>query len=287
MNKSFAIIGPIDSQNTTDLYDEIISCNNTCKIYGIQDISLDISNVFINPFFKHDIYIFRGYNKSLNFAQSIATLLHQKNKIVIDRTLYKSNIKDKLQESILLNQNKIPQPKTYYAHSLKSWRKLLKNITFPIIIKPIDGQQGQNIHLFSTITNTLDFLKSNNEPFLAQQYIKSDGDIRIFIINNEIIGAIKRFTIKDDFRSNASLGAKTVPFKLSKNTINISLKAHKCIGYDISGVDIIFDKDNNPFVLEVNHTPQWQAFKKTTSNNPAKQIINFALQQYEKKDRVL
>ncbi len=287
MSVSFAIIGPKNSQNTKDLIDSIHSTNNNCSVYGISDMYLSINTRLSDTFFDNDIFIFRGYNKALSQAHTLAMLLNSNKKIVIDNFLINHIPYNKLQSSIILEKQNISQPKLWYARTLKNWKKITQHITLPVIIKILDGQQGSDIYKFDTLQKLLFFLEQHQKQFFIQEYIQSDGDVRVFIVGNKILGAIKRFIIKDDFRSNASLGANVIPFKLSKKIANLAMKAHQSIGYDISGVDIIFDKNNNPYILEINHTPQWQALKKTIDVNPSQEIINFALQQYEEKNRIL
>jgi len=287
MSLSFAIIGPKNSQNTLDLCTSIQNTNNNSTVYNINDISIDSKKLYTNNFFLHDIYLFRGYNKSVFYAHSLALLLQKNNKVVLDNILTSTYIKNKFEESILLSMNNIAHPQTYYAQTGVVWNSLLKNSSFPIIIKSLNGQKGQDIYKLNSFTEVKSFFNKNPKGFLAQEYIESDGDIRVFIVNDKILGAIKRLAVENDFRSNASLGAKTKPHKLTKTESEIALNAHNCMGYNISGVDIILDKDNKPFVLEVNHTPQWQAFKKTLNINPAEEIINYSIQKYEEKNRFL
>ena len=287
MPLSFAIIGPKKSQNTLDLCLAIKNTGNISTVYEISDISLNFRELSKNSFINHDIYLFRGYNKSITYANILSKLISMDDKIIVDELLTKTIVRNKLEESFLLYSKNIAHPQTLYAQKFTKWTILLTQISFPIIAKALSGQQGKDIYKPDSLSEAIIFFKKNPKGFLVQKYIKSDGDIRVFIVGNKILGAIKRFTISGDFRSNASLGAKIESHKLTKSEKTIALEAHKCIGYDISGVDIILDKHNKPFILEVNHTPQWQAFKKTLKINPAEEIINYSLKKYEKKNRIL
>ena len=51
---------------------------------------------------------------------------------------------------------------------------------------------------------------------LLQEYIESDYDVRCVIVNREIVGAMKRNKITDDFRSNASQGASVELIELTE-----------------------------------------------------------------------
>lgn len=281
MNKSFAIIGPRSSQNTIDLCVTIEKIDCRYEVYSPNDITVDTQNFFGDPFFSHDIYLFRGYHKSIRFVTAVSKMLHAHKKTVIDSILCDTIVRDKCEESVLLKINAIRQPRTYYARKLSQWERLLKDVEYPLIIKPTDGQQGKDIYKCTSFSDVENVLLQDEKKYIAQEFLEIDGDIRVFIVGNQVLGAIKRFVVKDDFRSNASLGARTETYHLSPQESDFALRAHRAIGYDISGVDMVSVNDT-PYIIEINHTPQWQTFKKTTGINPAESIINYALQKYEK-----
>ena len=51
---------------------------------------------------------------------------------------------------------------------------------------------------------------------LIQEYIKTDGDIRVVIVGDNIIGTMKREVVEGDFRSNYTQGGGVKPYKLSE-----------------------------------------------------------------------
>ena len=97
------------------------------------------------------------------------------------------------------------------------------------------------------------------DPFcdiLLQEYIESDFDVRVVIVNREIIGAMKRNKITGDFRSNMSQGATGDEVELTDVEKDACLKSITVNGQWV-GVDFIpaknRDKDE-PYILEVNHS---------------------------------
>jgi RimK family alpha-L-glutamate ligase len=281
MKTSFAIIGPRSSQNTIDLCHAIEKIGCSHSVYAPNDISLDMENISRNAFFSHDIYLFRGYHRSVRFVTTVSKILHDQGKTVIDSILYNTIVRDKCEESVLLKINDIRQPRTYYARKLSQWKTLLKDAEYPLIIKPIDGQQGKDIYKCMSFSDVENIIVQDEKKYMAQDFLELDGDIRVFIVGDHVLGAIKRFVVKNDFRSNASLGARAETYHLSPQESDLALKAHQAIGYDISGVDMA-SVDGISYIIEVNHTPQWQTFKQTNGVDPAEHIINFALQKYEK-----
>ena len=98
------------------------------------------------------------------------------------------------------------------------------------------------------------------DPFcdiLLQEYIESDFDVRVVIVNREIIGAMKRNKITGDFRSNMSQGGTGDEVELTDLEKDACLRATKAVNGQWVGVDFIPAKNRDkedPFILEVNHS---------------------------------
>ena len=64
----------------------------------------------------------------------------------------------------------------------------------------------------------IQLLYSQNEDIdlLIQEYIKTDGDIRVIVLGGKIIASMKRSVVEGDFRSNVSQGAEVKEYELSE-----------------------------------------------------------------------
>ena len=65
---------------------------------------------------------------------------------------------------------------------------------------------------------TIDLQTSLETDILIQEYIKTDGDIRVVIIGDNIIGTMKE-VVEGDFRSNYTQGGGVEKYKLSEEEI--------------------------------------------------------------------
>ena len=54
---------------------------------------------------------------------------------------------------------------------------------------------------------------------LIQEYIKTDGDVRVVIVGDKIIGTMKRKVVEGDFRSNYTQGGGVEKYELSDEEI--------------------------------------------------------------------
>ena len=103
-------------------------------------------------------------------------------------------------------------------------------------------------------------------PILIQEYIKTDYDVRVVILDDKILGSIKREVISDnDFRSNISLGAEAKNIELTEIEKKDSITAAKAVGGRLVGVDFIPAKNREkeqPYILEVNAMPGFGGIEK-------------------------
>ena len=88
--------------------------------------------------------------------------------------------------------------------------------------------------------------------------LKTEYDVRVIVASGQIIGAIKRPIVNDDFRSNVSQGSEPTEHELTDLEISESLRAAKAVDGMIVGVDFIPSKNRDkevPIMIEVNSTP--------------------------------
>jgi glutathione synthase len=141
-------------------------------------------------------------------------------------------------------------PKTIFTRDLKEIKSFYK-INKKMIIKPIHGYGGNNIHLIEgsfKIKLISKFIKKHGH-IMCQKFLPKIkyGDKRIWLINGKICGAISRIPKKDSFLSNLSKGAKAIvskPTKTEKKISNIIAKDLKHKNIYFAGIDFIDEKLN-------------------------------------------
>ena len=109
-------------------------------------------------------------------------------------------------------------------------------------------------------------LYSKYLPIVIQEFIKTDYDVRVVILDGKILGTMKREVITDgDFRSNISLGAEAEIIELTEIEKRDSLKAAEVVDGRLVGVDFIPAKNREkeqPYILEVNSMPGFGGIEK-------------------------
>ncbi len=283
----FLIIGPSpkNSLNTADLVREIEQRGHSASVCSISKLLfLYTDNRYsffldgVNVVESFDILIPRSFQKNIHFARMLVQLFQKNNKVVLDSIIGGRDMAGKIFQASVFAQHNIPHPKTLATLSLKSFEKNLEQLGLPLVAKPIQGSQGKGVLLLHSKETALSFFKEHRQDYFFQEKIDLTSDYRVLIVGGEVLGAIERIAPPNDFRTNASLGAITKTHEASPEMKNLALKASQALGYDISGVDVI-KTPVGYLILEVNHTPQWQAFQSSTGVNVAEKIVDFALKQ--------
>lgn len=216
-----------------------------------------------------------------------AQYLHQKHniKIINQKILdpsylyYLSPASDYLKQT----QNKLPFPKSAIVFNAKSVDDIIKDFSFPLIVKNSTGRQGKGVFKVNSIIELKTAIlqgsqQDNTSSFVVREFIPNSGDIRIFTVGHKAIGAMKRTPKSNDFRSNISQGGSGENFDLSSNpqVKQIAEKLSQLTKTEIAGVDIMIHKETKqPYILEINPGPQFTGFEKYTKTNAAKKIIEY------------
>ncbi|MBU2915379.1 MULTISPECIES: 30S ribosomal protein S6--L-glutamate ligase [Reichenbachiella] len=198
--------------------------------------------------------------------------------------------RDKLRSLQILSSSGVGMPKTAFTNFNKKENKVLKHIgQAPVVIKLLEGTQGLGVVLAETnkaATSVIEAFESLKTRVILQEFIEEAGgaDIRAFIVNGEVVGAMKRQGKEGEFRSNLHRGGEANVIKLSRAEKSTALKAAKSMGLAVAGVDMLQSK-NGPLVLEVNSSPGLEGIEKATGIDVAEKIIEY-IENSTKKKRV-
>ena len=192
----------------------------------------------------------------------------------------------------LFRMNGLKTPKTVsISYSDDSERVVKENgLKFPLILKASSGSQtGVGVVIvesFRSLHPTVQMIHflTPHIDLLLQEYIKIEYDMRVLVVNGEVMAAMKRNIMDGDIRSNASLGATTESMELTNIEIETSIKASDLVKGDVVGVDLLPAKDREkeqPYVLEVNATPGLGGIEKITKD---KSVMQEVLKTYMNRD---
>ncbi len=155
-------------------------------------------------------------------------------------------------------------PQTHISRDPKRLRRIIDTFGGDMIIKPLQGHGGEGVIKVSNrdpenLNSLINYYIRANRPYpqrqpiMVQEYledVKIYGDVRILLLDGEIIGAMSRKSVSEDFRTNVHAGAKVFRHEItpSQRAICENIKPKlKEDGLYFVGIDIIGDK-----LVEVN-----------------------------------
>lgn len=188
--------------------------------------------------------------------------------------------RDKLRSLQLLAKAGIGLPKTAFCNHPKDVDNVLNHVGgAPVVIKLLEGTQGIGVILAETRNSAKSVIEAFldvNVSILVQEFIKEakGADIRAFMVDGQIVGAMRRQGAADDFRSNLHRGGQATLIQLSAEEKATAIKAAKKLGLALAGVDML-QSSRGPLVMEVNSSPGLEGIEGATNIDIAGKIIEY------------
>ena len=163
-------------------------------------------------------------------------------KIINDPTSIRS-----ISEKLYSSRYQKYMPNTIFTQNINEIKAFFKK-NKKVILKPIHGYGGNDIHLLTRFkSNLVKRLIKKNGHIMCQKFLPkiNKGDKRVFVINGKLCGVISRIPKKGSFLSNMSKGAKVVNTKLTKvekQISNLIAKDLKKENIFFAGIDLIDQK---------------------------------------------
>ncbi len=207
-----------------------------------------------------------------------------------NRSLAIVRSRDKLRSLQILAAAGLDMPKTAFTNYSKEEKQIIQKLGgAPLVIKLLEGTQGLGVVLAETqkaSKSVIEAFHGLRARIIVQEFIKEAkaADIRAFVINGEVVGAMKRQGKEGEFRSNLHRGGTSQIIKLKRSEKAAAIKAADAMGLSIAGVDML-QSDRGPLILEVNSSPGLEGIEKATSIDIAGKIIQYIEENYQKKRR--
>ena len=188
--------------------------------------------------------------------------------------------RDKLRSFQHLSKGGIDMPKTVFTNYSKDVEEVIEHVGgTPVVIKLLEGTQGLGVVLAESKNAAESVLEAFNgleARALVQEYIsEAKGvDIRAFIVDGQVIGAMKRRGKPGEFRSNLHRGGTFEYYRMSEPELKIAIKSARQLKLPICGVDLL-QANRGPLILEINSTPGLEGIEGATEKNISKAIITF------------
>lgn len=246
----------------------------------VDEIIIDIENGKSNlKFNEYDFCIQLVRDKYIN------ALLEKNNIRSFNTYEVTENCDDKFMTYCLLADNDIKMPttisgitntgvenitQTEISEEYKNYVE--KKLGYPLIAKKSNSKGGRDIYKIDNREMLNEACnKLNGSQYIFQEFISSNigKDIRTVIVGGKLVGSIMRIN-ENDFRSNISLGGKSLPYTVTEEYKRVAEKVANILKLDYCSVDFFITEDNEPIICEVNADPALTAIEKLGKVNVAK-----------------
>ncbi|MFH1198633.1 MAG: D-alanine--D-alanine ligase [Candidatus Omnitrophota bacterium] len=164
------------------------------------------------------------------------------------------------------NNLNVPKHRIINRDSKITLQEIYLDFKLPLVIKPANGGSSIGLSIIEAgkdFNSALDLAFSVDDKVIIEEYIKG-RELTVGILDEEALPVVEIVTQRKFFdyeaKYKAGLTEYIVPAQLEDDVaLKISeaaISAHKYLGcYGSSRVDIILDKNNVPFILEINTIP--------------------------------
>lgn len=188
--------------------------------------------------------------------------------------------RDKLRCLQVLSREGLGLPKTVFTNYSKNVEHVVESAGgAPVVLKLLEGTQGLGVVLAENANAAQSVLEAFNglkARVIVQEFIKEakGADIRAFVVDGQVVGAMKRQGKPGEFRSNLHRGGSSRIIELTEEEKDTAIRAAAAVGLGIAGVDLL-QSARGPLVLEVNSSPGLQGIEATTGKDIADIIIQY------------
>ncbi|ELR69674.1 Ribosomal protein S6 glutaminyl transferase [Fulvivirga imtechensis AK7] len=199
--------------------------------------------------------------------------------------------RDKLRSLQIMSRAGLGLPKTVFTNYSRDTDDILNAVGgAPVIIKLLEGTQGLGVVLADnrkSAASVIEAFHGLKARVIVQEFIKEAGgaDIRAFVVDGEVVGAMKRQAKEGEFRSNLHRGGTSSVIKLSRKEKSAAIAAAKKMGLGVAGVDML-QSSRGPLILEVNSSPGLEGIENATGIDIAGKIVEYLERNSGRKSKI-
>ncbi|HEY8807140.1 MAG TPA: lysine biosynthesis protein LysX [Candidatus Limnocylindria bacterium] len=189
---------------------------------------------------------------------------------------------NKLLTTMRLIRDGVPSPRTRLAFTPESALVAVEGLGYPAVLKPLVGSWGRLISRVNdrdaaeSILEHKDVLGTYmHSIYYVQEYVPKPGrDIRAFVVGDETIGAIYRYS--DHWITNTARGGKAAKCEVTPELNDLCVRAAKAVGGGVVAIDVL-EAPEGLLVIEVNYTMEFRNSIDTTGVNIPGRVVDYAL----------
>ena len=274
------------SYTTSRLRTAAAARGHTVKVLNTLRFGIDLSQEAPDLLFRgrplshYDAILPRIGNSVTYFGTAVVRQFEQMDVYTPNTANGIANSRDKLRATQILSRHNIGIPATTFARDRADVSAAIERVGgAPVVIKLLEGTQGIGVILAPEIKVAeaiIETLHSTRQNVLIQKFVaESRGrDIRALVVGDQVVAAMRRVAVGDEFRSNVHRGGRVEPVVLETEFASAAVRSAQIMGLRVAGVDMLEGADG-PLVMEVNSSPGLEGIESATKLDVAGAIIDF------------
>jgi len=167
---------------------------------------------------------------------------------------------DKIKQTNLFDILQIPHPRTRIYFGEQKTR-ILKDFPFPFIAKtPRGSSMGRGVFLIHDKEGLRRYLSRSPVAYI-QEYLLLNRDLRVILINHQIILSYWKMAPPGEFRNNLAQGASIQFNGIPDEALDFAVKVSRICNFDDVGLDLCHTSERGWMVLEANMNYGLQGLK--------------------------
>lgn len=215
---------------------------------------------------EFDALFIRSTTAIDSFTYRFARRAEQEGMPVIDDTESMIRCTNKVFLKELLDNAKIPAPKTEILDDKTNFADVMARLGSPVVLKAPDGSFSRSVHKVTTIEEfqaTAKKLFEDTALILAQEFMPTDFDWRVGVLGGEPLYACRYKMARGHWQiakhqpdGGVTFGdTETVPVESApRAVIDAAVKSAWLIGDGLYGIDLK-ENERGVFVIEINDNP--------------------------------
>ena len=196
-------------------------------------------------------------------------------------------VADKLHTHQILAENKLPTPDTMLAKFPVDIDLIENTIGFPVVVKTLLGSNGSGVFLIESAEAFNDLMEligetNPNIQIIFQKFVASSKgrDIRLFVVEGEVIASMERRARDGGFKANYSTGGTVQQFEPDDRARELAIKTAEVLNIQVAGIDLLFTDDGYT-ICEANTFPGFKGLEQASGVNVPKTIFDSMRQRLD------
>lgn len=213
------------------------------------------------------------------FSLSIVRQLERLGVKIFNRSATIETVADKLHTHQVLAENKMTTPVTMLAKFPVDMELIERTIGFPVVVKTLLGSNGSGVFLIENDKSFRDLMEligetNPNIQLIFQKFVATSRgrDLRLFVVDGEVIAAMERRARDGGFKANYSTGGTVQEFIPDENAAGMAIRTAALLDMQVAGIDLLFTGDGYT-ICEANTFPGFKGLESACDVNVPQKIF--------------